>query len=153
MCSSDLLIRALEVHETTGVPISSLQRQFDRPADPPPPVACLQYERAELHERIHRRIDAMLEAGWIPEVERLLSAPRPMGREATQAAGYREIAEFLKGRCTFDQMREQIRLRTRRLAKHQETWFRGLAEVRFFPVRPGDDAGQVADRKIGRAHV
>jgi tRNA dimethylallyltransferase len=148
------LIRALEVFETTGVPISDLQKQFDRPAEPPPAVACLQRDRGELYELIHRRIDAMLQAGWIDEVRRLLAGPRPLGREASQAAGYREIMEHLAGRMQREEMLEWIQRRTRRLAKHQQTWFRGLSEIRFFPVAADEAPVQVADRLAAfyRAH-
>lgn len=125
------VIRALEVYEKTGHTISDLQQQFDRarPAD-----ACrvftIIWPREELIERIDRRVEAMFAAGLLDEVSQLKAAPRPFGRSAGQAVGYREVLEHLRGVRGLPETIELVKLRTRQFAKRQMTWFRGLSECR-----------------------
>ena len=80
------LVRALEVYQKTGRPISQLQQQFDttRPAEQCR-VFVLNRPRRQLHERIDRRVDEMFAAGLVEEVRRLLERPRPPGRTARKA--------------------------------------------------------------------
>ena len=95
------LIRALEVFEKTGRPISELQRQFDvgRPAEECR-VFVLDWPKEELHARIDRRVDAMFAAGLVDEVRGLLVGPAAsrLSKTASQAVGYREVIEHLEGR-------------------------------------------------------
>jgi tRNA dimethylallyltransferase len=148
------LIRALEVYEKTGQPISQLQRQFDvgRPAE-----ACrvfvLDWPRQVLDARIQRRVEQMFAAGLVEEVRRLLAGAEPLSRTARQAVGYREVIAHLRGDRTLAETIQLVKLHTRQLAKRQGTWFRGLSECRFVPVSEGMDAAQVAERiaEAGRA--
>lgn len=139
------LIRALEVFEKTGRPISELQRQFDvgKPASECR-VFVLNWPKAELHARIERRVDAMFAGGLVEEVRRLLSEPRPLSRTTRQAVGYREVIKHLEGRCNLVETIKLVCQHTRQLAKRQGTWFRGLSECRFVPVSDPFDAGAVA---------
>ena len=131
------LVRALEVHRLTGRPISEQQRQFARPADPMPKVACLTRPTAELNARIDARVLRMLDAGWIEEERRLQRDHPGRSRECRQAVGYATVAAFLAGTASRDGMVQTIRTRTRQFAKRQRTWFRGLDEVVAFET--GDD--------------
>lgn len=148
------LIRALEVYEKTGRPISQLQRQFDvgRDADDCR-VFVLSWPRQMLHERIERRVEQMFAAGLVDEVRGLLARPQPLSRTARQAVGYREVIEHLRGNRPLPETIELIKLRTRQLAKRQGTWFRSLSECRSVPVPETMDAAEVAERivKVGRA--
>jgi tRNA dimethylallyltransferase len=129
------IVRAIEVFETTGRPISHWQEQFDRPASPAPPVACLLPDRSTRHASIDQRVRGMVDAGWIEEVERLIEPGRPpLSPTASQAVGYQEIIELLAGERTREETIERIQTRTRQLSKRQMTWFRHLAEIRFFPI-------------------
>jgi tRNA dimethylallyltransferase len=125
------IIRALEVYEKTGQPISRLQRQFEvgRPAE-----ACrvfvLQWPRPELHCRINQRVDAMLAAGLVEEVRSLVASGQQFSRTASQALGYREVFEHLAGQRDLAETIELVKTRTRQFAKRQETWFRSLSECR-----------------------
>ncbi|QDU64822.1 IPP transferase [Planctomycetes bacterium Pan216] len=139
------IVRAIEVFEATGKPISIWQRQFDKPADPAPPVACLRWPRPRMRERINRRVDQMLEAGWVDEVARL-RAESGLGKQASQAAGYQLLGEHLGGRLSLEEVVPMIKARTRQLAKRQETWFRHLEEIRFFDLDDDSSVEQVADR-------
>jgi len=141
------LIRALEVYKLTGQPISHLQLQFEEGT---PPEQCrvfvLQREVPELQERINQRVDAMFEQGLVAEVENYLAQGRQYGRTAQQAVGYREVLEALAGRMTLDEAREQVKIRTRRFAKRQRTWFRSLIECRMVPISGNPDPAAVADQ-------
>lgn len=140
------IVRALEVFESTGQPISRLQRQFAQPASPPPPVACLMRPRAELYRRIDERVTRMFAAGLIDEVRALLEREPPPGREAAQAVGVSEIAAHLRGELGYDEMVESIRCRTRRFCKRQLAWFRGLEECVPFEIREDEELGDLLDR-------
>ncbi|MBL8823496.1 MAG: tRNA (adenosine(37)-N6)-dimethylallyltransferase MiaA [Planctomycetia bacterium] len=119
------LVRALEVYLSTGQTITHWQQQFDQQPKPRSvPVFCIEVDRQELYRRIEARIDSMMQSGWLDEVQRLLSLPQPLSREASQAAGYRELIEHLQGKCNLDEAVVAIKTRTRQLAKRQLTWFR-----------------------------
>ncbi|MGL4462345.1 MAG: tRNA (adenosine(37)-N6)-dimethylallyltransferase MiaA [Planctomycetia bacterium] len=142
------IIRALEVYQTTGRPITELQTQFDAPADPPPRVACLRRPRAELVARINARTLDMLNAGWIEETERLLTRRPPPSREARQAVGCDEIDAYLKGSLDRNRLIDTLQVRTRQFAKRQMTWMRSLAEVRFVDVDETTSFTEIVDRLV-----
>jgi tRNA dimethylallyltransferase len=141
------LIRALEVYEKTGRPISELQRQFGvgRPAADCR-VFALDWPKAELHGRIERRVEEMFTAGLVEEVCRLLASPRLLSKTARQAVGYREVIEHLEGRRSLAETIELVRRHTRQLAKRQCTWFRSLSECRFVHFSGLFDAEELACR-------
>ncbi|MBI1899513.1 MAG: tRNA (adenosine(37)-N6)-dimethylallyltransferase MiaA [Planctomycetia bacterium] len=149
---SDLrrVIRAIEVFEKTGRPISQWQQQFDRPADPKKNknlVFLLNWPRAVLHKRIDERVLQMFEAGFVEEVRRL-AARGPVSRTARQAVGYCEVLEHLEGKRDLAETIRRVQQRTRQFAKRQTTWFRSLAECRAIevqePVEPVDVARRIA---------
>jgi tRNA dimethylallyltransferase len=141
------LIRAIEVHESTVKPISSLQQQFEigRSADECR-VFVLQWSRDVLHERIDRRVEAMFAAGVVEETRRLFSAERSLSRTARQAVGYREVIEHLAGKLDLAVTIELVKLRTRQFAKRQLTWFRSLSECRSVPVSEPFDVKHIAEQ-------
>lgn len=126
------VIRALEVWELTGRPISSWQTEWStvRSADESPPVLWLDLPREELYRRINDRVVRMIEQGLVDEARSLLQLGRPISREAQQALGYREIFEFLQGRVGLEETIVRIQTRSRNFAKRQLTWFRALPECR-----------------------
>lgn len=140
------VIRALEVIEATGRPLSDQQVEHDRPAPPDVPVFALDRPRAVLTRRIDDRAGAMFAAGLVDEVRRLRDAPIPIGPVAAQGVGYRETLDLLAGRCSEADAIRMVQTRTRQFAKRQVTWFRGLAEVRFWPVADDEPAEITADR-------
>jgi tRNA dimethylallyltransferase len=139
------IVRALEVHELTGRPLSALQAEHDQPA-PGVRVFALDRPRAGLHDRINRRVVAMFDAGFVEEVRRLQSGPRPLGSTARQGVGYREVIELLDSRADLATTIDRVQARTRQFAKRQMTWLRGLEEVRFWPVDPAESPEQTAQR-------
>jgi tRNA dimethylallyltransferase len=140
------VIRALEVIELTGRPISVLQAEHDRPASANLPIFSLDLPRATLRDRINRRVLKFFDAGLVDEVRGLQAGALPLGAVAAQAIGYREVIAMLAGKANMSQTIEQIQARTRQFAKRQTTWFRGLAEVRPFPVEPDEVPQSIAER-------
>ena len=125
------IIRALEVWKSLGITISSLQKQWEITTNStfnPDKIRCiwLQTPRHKLHERIHNRTKLLLKKGWVDEVKRLRKKYPVLSKEASQAIGYSQIAQFLEGLINIEKMEDAINLATRQLAKKQETWFRHL---------------------------
>lgn len=137
------IVRALEVHELTGAPISGLQEQFDTSRATGTTVYVLDWPREALHERINRRVDQMFAAGLVDEVERLRQGGG-LSRTALQAVGYAETIEHLEGKRPLAETIELVKTRTRQFAKRQMTWFRGLPECRFVPLAEPLDPADVA---------
>ena len=143
------IIRALEVYRTTGEPISHQQMEFDEARDPNQcKVFTLRHPRPTLHERIEVRVESMFESGLVSEVRALLDNFGELGQTAAQAVGYREVIAHLSGEMDLDQTVEKVRVRTRRFARHQETWFRGLDECRMIDVEGPMDHRSIAERLL-----
>lgn len=123
--------RALEIYEATGgTPMSELLSAERSPDLKLKAIALLPSDRTELHARIARRFDQMLEAGLIDETRALygrgdLHADLPSMR----SVGYRQAWRFVAGECTFDESRQAGIAATRQLAKRQMTWLRSMPEV------------------------
>ena len=140
------VIRALEVIEATGRTLHEQQAEHARAAPESVPVFALERPRLELAERIDRRVPLMFDGGLVEETRRLWEAPRPPGPIASMAVGYREALDLIEGRVDLPGAIARTQLRTRQFAKRQATWFRNLAEVRPFPVEPGESPEATADR-------
>ncbi len=130
------IVRALEVWELTGQPISTLQQQ----------AAGARYDyllvgltmgRDHLYTRIDQRVDAMLQAGWLAEVQALLSRGLRPEQGPLAAIGYKELVSYLRGLATWPQAVEWAKRNTRRYAKRQLTWFRREADIHWVDVEPG----------------
>jgi len=138
------LMRALEVFELTGKPISQWQREhaFSERAFETFTVA-LDRERSELYQRINRRCDQMIEQGLIEEVRDLEEKGYALSLKPLQSVGYRHAGLFLKEVVTLADAVELMKRDTRRLAKRQLTWFRGDQEIRWFhPEESREDLRQ-----------
>jgi tRNA dimethylallyltransferase len=133
------VIRALEVWESTGQPISTYQQNWDGPTfgrtntpeSVPMRIACMTWPREILVQRIHERVEQMVLAGWQEEARVLTTGPRPLSREAAQAVGYQEWHRVEQGELTREVAVERIKIRTRQFAKRQMTWFRSLPGLHF----------------------
>lgn len=136
------LIRALEVFEKTGRPISELQTQFNGTRPDSSPIFVLDWPRPALYERIDRRVDQMMADGLLDEVRSLRDMDRPLSKTAASAVGYRELLAFLDGAGTLQEAVEQIKRATRHFAKRQMTWFRSFKEAQFVPM-PGGECGEL----------
>lgn len=131
--------RALEVHRTTGQTLTELQRQpIVAPLDDIVTVALVPNDRAALRERIARRFEGMLAAGFVEEVAALqargdLAADLP----AIRAVGYRQLWAHLDGALSLAEARQRAVTATRQLAKRQLTWLRSDApDIRIASESP-----------------
>jgi tRNA dimethylallyltransferase len=146
---SKRLVRALEVFELTGKPISVLQKQWEsnESARIPAVWVGLMWERDELNRRINARVKEMIAAGWVEEVRALLEKYPELSKTAAEATGYAELIEFAKGCIGLDEAVEQIKIATRQLARRQMKWFRRFRNVHWLDGR--DTVERNAERAIG----
>jgi tRNA dimethylallyltransferase len=135
------LIRAIEVCILARKPISKVHTSGRVPLEGWRVLKVgLMPPREKLNERIHSRTDAMLERGWMREVQALLESGMSEDSKPFDFIGYRELRAVLRGQMTIEKAREAIQQATRRYAKRQLTWFRKEPAVRWFSGL-GDDAG------------
>lgn len=122
--------RALEIHEKTGRAPSELRQQWQS-ASPryEASMAGLDLPRSLLHERINARVDHMVDEGWCDEVSSLVTSRKGLGREASQALGYAQLARVVAGEISLGEAVEDIKAKTRQFAKRQMTWFRGFGDA------------------------
>ena len=120
------ILRALEVYEETGEPMSRRDRRGrERPDRYQALYIGLNFrDRADLRERIDRRVDEMVRRGLLQEVQALLAGGLPRDATALQAIGYKQFLAVADGTATADQAVEEVKLRSRQYAKRQLTWLR-----------------------------
>lgn len=133
----DRILRALEVLEGTGRSISYWQSQPRKGDGRRYLLVVLDRKRAELYRRIEERTEQMISSGLLEEVRHLVAFGFKPALEVVKAVGYREALDFLDGRIDFGSMAEAIKMNTRRFAKRQLTWFRGMARARWLEVEEG----------------
>ncbi len=123
------IVRALEVWELTGRPFTAFmpRREHVRPTV----QIGLELERSVLHDRLARRVGAMVEAGLEAEVRALAARGLREGRTASRALGYGQFLDVLDGRATVAQAAEATVVATRRFARRQRTWFRADPRVHW----------------------
>jgi tRNA dimethylallyltransferase len=131
------IVRALEVVEMTGKPfVAKLpEPRYVRPAV----QLGLAAERAELDDRIDRRVEAMWSAGLVEEVRGLLPLGLREGRTAAKAIGYAQVLAHLDGDLDEVAAIAAIKQATRKFARRQSTWFGGDPRVHWLPAGPADD--------------
>lgn len=127
------IIRALEVHQVTGKPLSKFQNQHA--------FALKRYdslqlgistERSVLYNRIEKRVDDMLESGLFEEVHKLLSEGYDRNLKPMRSIGYKETVAHILGEITSDEAIRLIKLNTRHYAKRQLTWFKADKNILWF---------------------
>jgi len=123
------VIRAIEVYELTGTPLSQT-RQEENSEFSVLPLA-IRMERETLYRRIEKRVDTMLDMGLVEEVQRLLEEGVSPEAQSMQGIGYKELVPVLGGLVPLEKAREQIILNTKHYAKRQETWFKGESATQW----------------------
>lgn len=119
------VIRAIEFYKLTGTPISEHQEMTKQTESRYDPIMfCINYERGVLYERINKRVDIMISEGLIDEVSYLMKMGYTADLNSMKAIGYKEIAEYINGKCTLEEAIESVKQGSRRYAKRQLTWFR-----------------------------
>lgn len=132
------IIRALEVYELTGKPISALQQQWKsaRNCVHNWTIIGLRRQKPDASSRINKRVKKMLAAGLLDEVKSLLAEEKPLSQQARCAIGYTEIIDYLTGHKELEDAIELIKKNTRRLAKNQRTWFKTFKNVNWLDIEP-----------------
>ena len=144
------IIRALEVWECSGQPISALQSEHDFKDRPFLPLKIgLRRPRPELYERIDRRVEEMMAQGLLEEVRGLLSRGYGPNLKSMQALGYRHMVQHLINGVDITEAVRTMKRDTRRYAKRQMTWFRRDQEINWFHPRQMEDIVRLAGRFLG----
>lgn len=124
------VIRALEFYEQNHTPISAHNEKEHKKISPYNfAYFVLTDNRAHLYERIDRRVDLMMEKGLLKEVQELYDRGYRRDMVSMQGLGYKEILDYLEGRCSLEEAVYIIKRETRHFAKRQLTWFRREREV------------------------
>ncbi|MGN0634314.1 MAG: tRNA (adenosine(37)-N6)-dimethylallyltransferase MiaA [Oscillospiraceae bacterium] len=133
------VIRAIEVYEQTGITLTEQKRRsmrFESPYN-----ACMIQigfrDRAELYERIDRRVDIMMQNGMLEEARAVYTDSDPA--TAYQAIGYKELIPYFEGRSGLEECVEKIKQESRRYAKRQLTWFRRMEDINVIYAEKTDE--------------
>ncbi len=138
------ILRALEVYRETGETITA---HNEKTRSLPPRYDAVWIglrfaDRADLRQLIDRRVDAMVEAGLLEEVQTLLDRGLPRDATALQAIGYKEFLGVLEGEITVDQAVAEVKLRSRQYAKRQVTWLRRNPAIHWIEWEKERDFGR-----------
>ena len=141
------IIRAMEVYLETGMTITEHNRKTQEipPKYQPIRFALTDRQRQTLYDRIDRRVDAMVEAGLIEEIQGLLARGIPEKCTAMQAIGYKEFVAALHGACSLEEAAGQVKQSSRRYAKRQLTWFRRNPENIWLIREDGQSSMEILD--------
>ena len=141
------IIRAMEVYLETGMTITEHNRKTQEipPKYHPIRFTLTDRQRQTLYDRIDRRVDAMVEAGLIEEIQGLLARGIPEKCTAMQAIGYKEFVAALHGACSLEEAAGQVKQSSRRYAKRQLTWFRRNPENIWLIREDGQTSMEILD--------
>ena len=133
------VIRALEFYHLTGKPISE-HNETEQKKESPYNFSyfVLTDDRANLYNRIDLRVDIMLEKGLVEEVKKLKAMGYHRDMVSMQGLGYKEILDYLDGKCTLEDAVYVLKRETRHFAKRQLTWFRRERDVIWFDKQKYD---------------
>ncbi len=151
------IIRALEVQQHTGKPLSywhEEDRRAGRALLPDVQIFGLNRERESLRAIIDTRVDSMIAAGFLDEVESLRRAGYNPALNSMQSLGYKQINAHLDGTLTLREAIDEIKLRTKQFARRQLIWFRADPRIRWIDVEPMDSV-KVAESilaSVGKNH-
>ena len=144
------LTRALEVFYLSGRTITEHQRGQTKPAGYQPRAFAIELDGAAVRRRIDRRLDAMMEAGFLEEARGLLESGIDPGLPALRAVGYPELFSHLRGEMTLDESLAAIRRASWQYARRQLTWFRAEPGVEWIPAAAETSAAGLAETIIRR---
>ena len=130
------LQRALEVYYQTGRPYSTFRQGNKVKRDFNIIKLAILWDRNKLIERINKRVDLMMQQGLLDEVK---SVYPKRHLNSLNTVGYKELFDYLDGKCTLAQAVEQIKINTRQYAKRQMTWLRKRNDYRWFTIDETDD--------------
>ena len=145
------VIRALEFYKKTGMKISEHNETESQKESPYNfEYFVLNDDRQKLYDRIDRRIDIMLEAGLLDEVKLLVSEGYSRELVSMQGLGYKEIIDYIQGRCTLDEAIYTLKRDTRHFAKRQITWFKREKHVTWVDKSEYDSESEILSFMLDR---
>lgn len=142
--------RALTVFYQTGTPLSRFHAE-DQPTDRYEiHMFVLEMDRERLYDAVNRRVDGMMQEGWLDEVRGLRQRGVSQQCPPFKGIGYTQLLDHLEGRCPLVDAVEQIKRETRRYAKRQITWFKKQRHAQPLPVEKGDTAQSLKEKILSR---
>jgi tRNA dimethylallyltransferase len=144
--SRQRIARLLQVVLLTGRPLGWWQ-QHAQPAEPPIDALTfvLELDRTRLYQRINERVQAMIRAGLVQEVEQLLAAGYNEHAPGMKTTGYMELIPYVRGQITLQQAIDAIQRATRGYARRQITWFRHQLAEPVVRIDAGQERRVIVD--------
>ena len=141
------VLRALEIFYSSGKTMTE-QNELSRQIESEYEVLMLipKHEREVLYDRINKRVDIMLEAGLVREVENLIEMGYSKDLNSMQAIGYKEMFSYFDGECSLNEAAELIKQNSRRYAKRQITWFKRNEEAIYLEGDIAKKATELAEK-------
>lgn len=142
------VVRALEVIRLSGKAYSLQRASWNKQGSFWPLTLGLLRERADLGDRIDRRVEHMFQQGLIEETKTLIQIGLRTNPTAMQALGYRQVVEYLDGTRSLSETVDLVKSRTRQYAKRQMTWFTRQCPVAW--IRPGNSVEELVSELAHR---
>ena len=139
------VVRALEVYDLTGVPLSSQKMPGRSEAPYDFQLYAIDLPRNILYDRVERRVDEMMRQGLLDEVRRLKESGLSSDAQSMQGLGYKELWPVLTGEASLPDAVSLLKLRTRHYAKRQLTWFKRDERIHWLPWQPGGTLKPLAE--------
>lgn len=139
------IIRALELYKSSGITMSEqIERSRRNPSPYAPVIIGIDYlDRANLYDRINRRVDIMLQNGLVDEARDMLKRAE---KTSAQAIGHKELQMYFDGTATLEQAADNLKMQTRRYAKRQLTWFRRDGRINWIYADDAEAQESVLER-------
>jgi len=141
------IIRALEVYELTGISISQLQKEgeYDKREFDFIKIG-LTLDRKKLYEKLDKRVDHMMDNGFLEEVRKLRELGYSKELAPLKTLGYKELFSHLEGNLSLCEAVEMIKKKTRNYAKRQVTWFKKEGEITWYDVEKRDLIPRIVEK-------
>jgi tRNA dimethylallyltransferase len=142
------IIRALEVYENTGQPLSALQqKKITKPSFSVKKLG-LNMDRPQLYQRINNRVIKMFNQGLVEEVHDILSKGYQKDLNSLNTVGYKEVIQYLDGVIDYEACVQMIQRNSRNYAKRQLTWFRPDKEILWYEIKKETDLLSLTDNIV-----
>ncbi len=139
------VMRALEVFQISGKPISEFQKEYNRESDIKFDQYGLNWDREILYKNIENRVDEMIDLGLVDETKKILMMGFSDSCNSLNTVGYKEIISYLNKEISLERAIELIKRNTRRYAKRQMTWFRKDERIKWFDIASKEDLEKAAE--------
>ncbi len=135
------IVRALERLHEGEENVKPFQQVQQETSDYETILIGLTRDRAELYDRINRRVELLMEQGLLEEVEKLMRMELTEDHISMKAIGYKEIMAYFHGRCPLETAIDNVKKNTRHYAKKQLTWFRRYDKIKWYNISeyPNDE--------------